>query len=111
MCAKRWALLSLCLLVASASHGAGETGAAAIGEGQATATSADQALAARIKEALGKEPVLRDATNLSVVAKEGEVTLSGLVGRHGPGRTRSSSCAGCQRGAAGRGQAGAREQG
>ncbi len=80
MCAKRWALLSLCLLVAPASHGAGETGAGAIGEGQATETSADQALAARIQEALAKEPVLRDATNLSVVAREGEVTLSGSVG-------------------------------
>ena len=70
----------LCLLVAPASHGAGETGAGAIGEGQATETSADQALAARIQEALAKEPVLRDATNLSVVAREGEVTLSGSVG-------------------------------
>ena len=79
MCAKRWALLSLCLLVAPASHGTGETGGA-IGEGQATETSADQALAARIQEALAKEPVLRDATNLSVVAREGEVTLSGSVG-------------------------------
>ena len=55
MCAKRWALFSLCLMVASASHGAGETGAAAIGEGQATATGADQALAARIHDAQGPE--------------------------------------------------------
>jgi hypothetical protein len=55
MCGKIWALLSLCLLVASASHGTGETGAAAIGEGQATATSADQALAARIPDAQGPE--------------------------------------------------------
>ena len=44
MCAKRWALLSLCLLVAPASYGAGETGAAPIGEGQATETTADQVL-------------------------------------------------------------------
>ena len=71
---KRWALLSLCLLVAPTSHGAGKAGTAATGEGQA-----DQALAARIKDALDKEPVLRDATNLSVVARKGEVTLSGSV--------------------------------
>ena len=79
MYAKRWALLSLCLLVAPASHGAGKAGTAATGEGQATEASSDQALAARIKDALGKEPVLRDATNLSVVARKGEVTLSGSV--------------------------------
>jgi hypothetical protein len=65
MNAKRWALLSLCLLVTPASHSAGKAGAAATGEGQPTETSADQALAARIKDALGKEPALRDATNLS----------------------------------------------
>ena len=80
MCTERWALLSLCLLVAPASHSAGETGAVPIGEGQATETSADQALAARIEGALGKEPELRDATNVSVVAREGKVTLSGSVG-------------------------------
>jgi osmotically-inducible protein OsmY len=72
-----WALLSLCLLVTPASHGAGEGGTAATGERQATEASSDQALAARIKDALGKEPVLRDATNLSVVARKDEVTLSG----------------------------------
>jgi hypothetical protein len=33
MYAKRWALLSLRLLVAPASHGAGKVGAAATGEG------------------------------------------------------------------------------
>jgi hypothetical protein len=79
MYAKRWALLSLCLLVAPASHGAGKGGTAATGEGQATEASSDQALAARSKDALGKEPVLRHATNLSVVARKGEVTLSGSV--------------------------------
>jgi hyperosmotically inducible protein len=77
MYAKRWALLFLCLLVAS--HGAGKAGTAATGEGQATEANSDQALAAVIKDALGKEPVLRDATNLSVVARKGEVTLSGSV--------------------------------
>ena len=65
--------------MAPASHGAGKAGTAATGEGQATEASSDQALAARIKDALGKEPVLRDATNLSVVARKGEVTLSGSV--------------------------------
>lgn len=80
MCAKRWALLSLCLLLAPASHVAGETKAAARGEGRATETSADQALVARIQDALEKDPLLRDATNLSVAAREGEVTLSGSVG-------------------------------
>lgn len=56
MCTKRWVLLSLCLLVVSASHAAGEAGTTtAIGEGQATATSADQALAARIHDAQGPE--------------------------------------------------------
>jgi hyperosmotically inducible protein len=81
MCAKRWALLSLCLLLAApASQVAGETKAAARGEGRATETSADQALVARIQDALGKDPLLRDATNLSVAAREGEVTLSGSVG-------------------------------
>ena len=81
MHAKNCALLCLCLLIAPAtSHGAGKAGAAATGEGQATEASSDQALAARIKDALGKEPVLRDATNLSVVARKGEVTLSGSVG-------------------------------
>ncbi|MDQ3772908.1 MAG: hypothetical protein M3461_00190 [Pseudomonadota bacterium] len=55
MCAKRWALLSLCLLVAPESHGAGETGATAIGEDQVTATSVEQALAARIHDAQGPE--------------------------------------------------------
>lgn len=79
MCAKRWALLSLCLLLAPASYAAGETRAAATGAGQGTETTADKALVARIQEALGKEPVLRDATNLSVAAREGEVTLSGSV--------------------------------
>jgi hypothetical protein len=79
MYAKRWALLSLCLLVAPASHSAGKAGAAASGEGQATEASSDQALAARIKDALSKEPVLRDAKNLSVMARKGEVTLSGSV--------------------------------
>jgi hypothetical protein len=58
-----------CLLVAPASHGAGKAGAAATGEGQATETSVDRALGDRIKDALGKEPVLRDATNLSVMAR------------------------------------------
>lgn len=81
MCAKRWALLSLCLLLAApASQVAGETKAAARGEGQPTETSADQALVARIQDALEKDPLLRDATNLSVAAREGEVTLSGSVG-------------------------------
>lgn len=81
MCLKRWVLLSsLCLLIAPASHGAGKAGDATTGEGQATETSVDRALAARIKDALGKEPVLRDVTNLSVVARKGEVTLSGSVG-------------------------------
>jgi len=79
MYAKRWALLSLCLLVAPASHGAGKAGAAATREGQASETSADQALTARIKDTLGKEPLLRDAKNLSVMARKGEVTLSGSV--------------------------------
>lgn len=79
MCAKRWALLSLCLL-APASHAAGKTGAATNRQGQGTETSADQALAARIQDALSKEPVLREATNLSVAAREGEVTLSGSIG-------------------------------
>ena len=68
MYAERWALLSLCLLMTPASHGAGDAGTAATGERQATEASSDQALAARIKDALGKEPVLRDATNLLVVA-------------------------------------------
>jgi len=71
MYAKRWALLSLCLLVAPASHGAGKAGPAATGEGQATEASSGQALAARIKDSLGKEPVLRDAKNLSVMARKG----------------------------------------
>lgn len=31
-------------------------------------------------DALSKEPVLREATNLSVAAREGEVTLSGSIG-------------------------------
>lgn len=79
MNAKRWALLSLCLLVAPASQAAGKAGAAATWEGQASETSSDQALAARIKHALGKEPVLRDAKNLSVMARKGEITLSGSV--------------------------------
>jgi hyperosmotically inducible periplasmic protein len=77
MCAKRWALLSLCLLLAPASYAAGESRAA--GEGQATETSADKALVTRIEEALRKDPGLGDATNLSVAAREGEVTLSGSV--------------------------------
>jgi hyperosmotically inducible protein len=79
MNAKRWALLSLCLLVAPASQAAGKAGAAATREGQASETSSDEALAARIKDALGKEPVLRDAKNLSVMARKGEITLSGSV--------------------------------
>ena len=79
MYAKRWALLSLCLLMTAASHGAGDAGTAATGERQATEASSNQALAAPIKDALGKEPVLRDATNLLVVARKGEVTLSGSV--------------------------------
>lgn len=77
MCAKRWALLSLCLLLAPASHAAGESRAA--GEGQATETSADKALVARIQDALRKDTGLGDAANLSVAAREGEVTLSGSV--------------------------------
>lgn len=48
--------------VTPARHGAGKAGTAATGEGQATEASSDQALAARIKDALSKEPVLRDAT-------------------------------------------------
>jgi hyperosmotically inducible periplasmic protein len=79
MCATKWALLSLCLLLTPVSYAAGESGAAA-GEGQATETSADRALVARIQDALRKEPALRDAPNLSVAAREGEVTLSGSVG-------------------------------
>ena len=67
------------MLVAPASHVAGNVGAAATGERQATEASADRALAAAIKDALGKEPVLRDATNLLVVARKGEVTLSEMV--------------------------------
>jgi hypothetical protein len=105
----KWALLSLCLLVAPASHGAGEGGTAATGERQATEASSDQALAARIKDALGKEPVLRDATNLSVVARKGEVTLSGSLENTAQAE-RAVQCAGCRRGAAGRGQVGSREQ-
>ncbi|MDQ3775669.1 MAG: BON domain-containing protein [Pseudomonadota bacterium] len=77
MCAKRWVLLSLCLLLAPASHAAGESKAA--GEGQATETSADKALVTRIQDALRKDPGLGDATNLSVAAREGEVTLSGSI--------------------------------
>lgn len=77
MCAKRWVLLSLCLLLAPASYVARESRAA--GEGQATETSADKALVARIQDALRKDPGLGDATNLSVAAREGEVTLSGSV--------------------------------
>jgi len=67
-------------LLAPASHAAGKTGAATNRQGQGTETSADQALAARIQDALSKEPVLREATNLSVAAREGEVTLSGSIG-------------------------------
>jgi hyperosmotically inducible periplasmic protein len=77
MCAKRWAFLSLCLLLAPASHAAGESRAA--GEGQATETSADKALVARIQDALRKDTGLGDAANLSVAAREGKVTLSGSV--------------------------------
>jgi len=62
------------------SYAAGKSAAKAAGEGQATETSADRALAGRIQGALRKDPVLRDATNLSVAAREGEVTLSGSVG-------------------------------
>ena len=62
------ALVSLRLLMTPASHGAGDAGTAATGERQATEAKSNQALAARIKDALGKEPVLRDATNLLVVA-------------------------------------------
>jgi len=80
MCATRWALLSLCLLLTPVSYAAGESGAKAAGEGQATETSADRELVARIQGVLRKDPVLRDATNLSVAAREGEVTLSGSVG-------------------------------
>ncbi|CAN5689277.1 hypothetical protein BH18PSE1_BH18PSE1_05330 [soil metagenome] len=80
MYAKRRALLSLCVLLAAASHAAGETGAAATRQGQGTETSADRALAARIQDALSKEPVLRETANFSVAAREGEVTLSGSVG-------------------------------
>jgi hyperosmotically inducible protein len=65
------------LLLAPASYAAGESRAA--GEGQATETSADKALVTRIEEALRKDPGLGDATNLSVAAREGEVTLSGSV--------------------------------
>jgi hyperosmotically inducible protein len=77
MCAKRWAFLSLCLLLAPASHAAGESRAA--GEGQATETSADKALVARIQDALRKDTGLGDVANLSVAAREGKVTLSGSV--------------------------------
>ena len=62
MCAKRWALLSLCLLVAPESHGADETGATAIGEDQATATSAEWVLAARIQDAQRPEGVRGDTS-------------------------------------------------
>jgi len=56
-----------------------QAGAAAIREGQASEMSADQALGARIKDTLGKEPLLRDAKNLSVMARKGEDSLSGSI--------------------------------
>lgn len=67
---KKFVFLSFCLVLVPTTYAAGETSAAATGEGKQNATeaSADQALAARVETALRGDHALWN-----------EVTLSGSV--------------------------------
>lgn len=73
--------LSMCLGLASASYAAGEEGGppSVADQGVPMGSREDQALAGRVEARLRADPAFENATNLTVRATEGTITLSGSV--------------------------------